>query len=66
MRRASGESIRYLPAHPHEGSVGVPETLEAVAFVTEPQGDGVLQSPDRLDDTHRYVENIAAWLAGRA
>ena len=117
MKRASGEAIRYLPAHPHEGSVGVPETLEAVArvvahgrsvttgarfnlcvaieepgmgravsdasfhhfcdynwdprtgaptFVTEPQGDGVLQSPDGLDDTHRYVENIAAWLAGRA
>jgi hypothetical protein len=117
MRRASGESIRFLPAHPHEGSVGVPQTLEAVArvvargrslttgagfnlcvaieepgmgravsdasfhhfcdynwdprrgaptFVTEPQGDGVLQSPESLDDTHRYVENIAAWLAGRA
>jgi len=117
MRRASGESLRFLPAHPHEGSVGVPQTLEAVArvvargrslttgarfnlcvaieepgmgravsdasfhhfcdynwdprrgaptFVTEPQGDGVLQSPESLDDTHRYVENIAAWLAGRA
>jgi len=117
MRRASGESLRFLPAHPHEGSVGVPQTLEAVArvvargrslttgarfnlcvaieepgmgravsdasfhhfcdynwdprrgaptFVTEPQGDGVLQSPECLDDTHRYVENIAAWLAGRA
>lgn len=116
MRRASGESIRSLPAHPHEGSVGVPPTLEAVArvvahgrsvttgarfnlcvaieepgmgravsdasfhhfcdynwdprrgaptFVTEPQGNAVLQSPDSLDDTHRYVENIAAWLAGR-
>jgi len=116
MARASGEAIRLLPAHPHEGSVGVPKTLEAVArvvahgrstttgarfnlcvaleepgmgravsdasfhhfcdynwdprtgaptFVTEPQGEGVLQSPDSLDDTHRYVENIAAWLAGR-
>ena len=117
MRRASGESIRFLPAHPHEGSVGVPKALEAVArvvahgrsvttgarfnlcvaveepgmgravsdasfhhfcdynwdprngaptFVTEPQGDGVLRSPESLLDTHRYVENIAAWLAGRA
>jgi hypothetical protein len=116
MQRASGESIRFLPSHPHEGSVGVPRTLEAVArvvaqrrslttgavfnlcvaveepglgravsdasfhhfcdynwdprkgaptFVTEPQGDGVLESPDSLEDTHRYVENIAAWLAGR-
>jgi len=117
MRRASGESIRFLPAHPHEGSVGVPKTLEGMArvvahgrsmttgarfnlcvaieepgmgravsdasfhhfcdynwdprkgapsFVTEPQGDAVLRSPDSLDDTHRYVENIAAWLAGRS
>ena len=116
MRRASGESLRFLPAHPHEGSVGVPQTLGAVArvvahgrslttgarfnlcvaieepgmgravsdasfhhfcdynwdprrgaptFVTEPQGDGVLRGPESLDDTHRYVENIAAWLAGR-
>jgi hypothetical protein len=117
MRRASGDAIRSLPAHPHEGAVGVPKPLEAVArvvahgrslttgvrfnlcvaveepgmgrgvsdasfhhfcdynwdprkgaptFVTEPQGDGVLKSPDSLNDTHRYVENIAAWLAGRA
>ena len=117
MRRASGDTIQSLPAHPHEGAVGVPKPLEAVArvvahgrsqttgvrfnlcvaveepgmgrsvsdasfhhfcdynwdprkgaptFVTEPQGDGVLKSPDSLDDTHRYVENIAAWLAGRA
>src|SRR5215469_11728109 len=116
MRRASGDSLRFLPAHPHEGSVGVPKMLEAVArvvahgrsmttsawfnlcvaieepgmgravsdasfhhfcdynwdprkgaptFVTEPRGDGVLESPDSLNDTHQYVENIAAWLAGR-
>ena len=117
MRRASGGTIQFLPAHPHEGSVGVPKVLETVArvvaqgrsittgarfnlcvaieepgmgravsdasfhhfcdynwdprkgaptFVTEPPGDGVLESPDSLDDTHQYVENIAAWLAGRA
>jgi hypothetical protein len=117
MRRASGGTIQFLPAHPHEGSVGVPKVLETVArvvaqgrsittgarfnlcvaieepgmgravsdasfhhfcdynwdprkgaptFVTEPPGDGVLESPDSLDDTDQYVENIAAWLAGRA
>jgi hypothetical protein len=32
----------------------------APTFVTEPPGDGVLDSPNSLDDTHRYVENIAA------
>ena len=34
------------------------------SFVDEPAGAGVLASPDALDDTHCYVENIAAWLAG--
>ena len=116
MRTASGAALRRLPAHPHEGSVGVPTALRHIArvvaqgrslttgvafnlcvaveepgmgravsdssfhhfcdynwnprigcpsFVTEPAGEGVLSSPDALDDGHRYVENIAAWLAGR-
>ena len=116
MRGASGTAIRRLPAHPHEGSVGVPTALRHVArvvaqggslttgatfnlcvaveepgmgravsdssfhhfcdynwnprmecpsFVNEPAGEDVLSSPDALDDGHRYVENIAAWLAGR-
>jgi hypothetical protein len=116
MRAASGIPIRRLPAHPHEGSVGVPTTLRHIArvvaqgrslttgarfnlcvaveepglgravsdssfhhfcdynwnprmgcpsFVNEPVGEDVLSSPDALDDGHRYVENIAAWLAGR-
>jgi hypothetical protein len=37
----------------------------APTFVTEPPGDSVLESPNSLDDTHRYVENIAAWLSAR-
>ena len=116
MRRASGEAIRYLPSHPHEGAVGVPASLKdhsaviatgtskvsgvrfniAVAmdgpgrgraladssfhhlcdfnwdprlgrpsFVTEIPADTVIRDPGVLADTHRYVENIAAWLARR-
>lgn len=116
MRSKSGAAIRLLPAHPHEGSVGVPARLRDTArvvargrslttgsifnlcvaveepgagravsdssfhhfcdynwnprmgcpsFVNEPPGDMVLSRPDALDDVHRYVENIAAWLAGR-
>jgi len=116
MRTPSGIPIRRLPAHPHEGAVGVPTALRHIArvvaqgrslttgatfnlcvaveesgmgravsdssfhhfcdynwdprmgcpsFVNEPPGEGVLSSPDALDDGHRYVENIAAWLAGR-
>jgi hypothetical protein len=33
MRRTSGAAIRHLPAHPHEGAVGVPRTLEGMARV---------------------------------
>ena len=116
MRTAAGQPIRRLPAHPHEGSVGVPEGLRDIArvvaqgrsrttgatfnlcvaveeagkgravsdssfhhfcdynwnpgmgcpsFVDEPPGNEVLSSPGALDDAHRYVENIAAWLARR-
>jgi hypothetical protein len=117
MRTASGTAIRRLPAHPHEGSVGVPTALRDIArvvarghslttgkafnlcvaveepgmgravsdssfhhfcdynwdprmgcpsFVNEPPGADVLSGPDALDDVHRYVENIATWLAGRS
>jgi hypothetical protein len=116
MKSGPGAAIRLLPAHPHEGSVGVParrrDTARVVAqgrslttgstfnlcvaveepgagravsdssfhhfcdynwnprmgcpsFVSEPAGDAVLSSPGSLDDVHRYVENIAAWLARR-
>jgi hypothetical protein len=33
MRRSCGEPIRFLPAHPHEGAVGVPPSLAAHARV---------------------------------
>ena len=33
LRRASGEPIRRLPAHPHEGAVGTPERLKDRARV---------------------------------
>jgi len=114
MKRASGESLQFIPAHPHEGAVGVPSAIQNIArvvahgrssttgatfalcvaveepgmgrivsdssfhhfcdynwdprigapsFVSEPPGKGVLALRSALDDTHRYVENIAAWLA---
>src|SRR5262249_10204531 len=115
MKTPSGAPIQRLPAHPHEGSVGVPVALRPVArvvargrsrstgatfnlcvaveeagqgravsdssfhhfcdynwnpgmgspsFVDEPPGAEVL-APRALEDVHRYVENIAAWLARR-
>jgi hypothetical protein len=38
----------------------------APSFVDEPPGDGMRRLPQALVDTHRYVRNIALWLAGRA
>jgi len=35
------------------------------SFVTETPADTVIRDPGVLADTHRYVENIAAWLARR-
>ena len=117
MKRPGGGIIQRLPAHPHEGAVGVPDSLGGSArvvaqgrssttgtafnlcvaveeagqgravsdssfhhfcdynwdprlgcpsFVNETPGFEVLSSPRALDDVHRYVENIAAWLSGQS
>ncbi|MBS0420083.1 MAG: hypothetical protein JSR66_20395 [Proteobacteria bacterium] len=33
-------------------------------FVTEPAGDAMLREPEALASVHRYVLNVAIWLAG--
>jgi hypothetical protein len=108
-------ALHYLPAHPHEGSVGAPAHQEArviatgtskttgrqfgiavafepiagrgaalaastfhhfadynwdprvgaPTFVDEPAGSSMLQIRQAIEHTHRYVENIAHWLAPR-
>jgi hypothetical protein len=108
-------ALRYLPAHPHEGSVSPPPHEEArviatgtskttgrqfnigvafepiggrgaalaastfhhfanynwdprvgaPSFVDEPAGSSILQNPEAIEHTHRYVGNIARWLAPR-
>ncbi len=35
------------------------------SFVTESPGDGLVRNPQAMEDTHRYVRNVALWLAGR-
>lgn len=35
------------------------------AFVSEPPGDGLRTTPWAMKSIHRYVENLALWLAGR-
>ena len=36
----------------------------APSFVSEPPGDAIMHTPQALADTHRYVVNVARWLAG--
>jgi hypothetical protein len=36
------------------------------SFVDEPPGDAILRLPQALEDTHRYVRNVAYWLANRS
>lgn len=36
----------------------------APTFVREPVGDAILRDPAALESTHRYVRNVALWLAG--
>jgi hypothetical protein len=112
--RSPTGAIRYLPSHPHEGGIGVPDGADArvilrgrsmvtgldfniavafepgehggpaiaqstfhhfadynwdpasgaPSFVAEPPGDGLRRMPEAMADTHQYVRNIAAWLAG--
>lgn len=38
----------------------------APSFVDEPPGDAMVREPQALEDTHRYVRNLAVWLAGPA
>jgi hypothetical protein len=35
------------------------------SFVDELPGDGILRTPEAMADTHRYVTNLARWLARR-
>jgi hypothetical protein len=37
----------------------------APSFVDEPPGEGMLRRAEALADTHRYVRNVALWLANR-
>jgi hypothetical protein len=35
------------------------------SFVTEKPGDGLARDPRAMASVHRYVRNVALWLAGR-
>ncbi len=58
-RGVSDSSFHHLADYNWDPRLGCP------SFVTEAAGDQVIREPDALNDVHAYVENIAAWLAGR-
>lgn len=57
-RAISDASFHHLADYNWDPRLGCP------SFVTEPEGDGVLRTPNALAGVHAYVTNAAAWLAG--
>jgi hypothetical protein len=58
-RAVADSSFHHLCDYNWDPRLGRP------SFVTEAPADTVVRDPGVLADTHRYVENIAAWLARR-
>jgi hypothetical protein len=58
-RAVSDSSFHHFSDYNWDPRSGAP------SFVNEPAGDRMLRESLALRDTHRYVENIAAWLSGR-
>ena len=59
--RAIAEStFHHFADYNWDTSAGCP------SFVSEAPGEGLLQFPEALRSTKRYVQNVAFWLAGKA
>jgi hypothetical protein len=57
-RAIAASTFHHFADYNWDPRVGAP------SFVDEPPGDGMLRERDALAATHRYVRNIAIWLAG--
>jgi hypothetical protein len=63
---AGGPAIAQSTFH-HFADYNWDTSAGAPSFVDEPPGDGMSRAPQAIADTHRYVYNVALWLAqGRA
>ena len=62
---AGGPAIAQSTFH-HFADYNWDTNAGAPSFVDEPPGDGMMREPQALADTHRYVRNVALWLAGAA
>jgi hypothetical protein len=59
-----GPAIAQSTFH-HFADYNLDTRAGAPSFVDEPPGDGMQNTPQALADTHRYIRNVALWLAGR-
>jgi hypothetical protein len=61
---AGGPAIAQSTFH-HFADYNWDSKAGAPSFVDEPPGDGMTRVPQAMADTHRYVRNVALWLARR-
>ena len=61
---AGGPAIAQSTFH-HFADYNWNSKAGAPSFVDEPPGDGMTRVPQAMADTHRYVRNVALWLARR-
>ena len=60
----SGRAIAQSTFH-HFADYNWDTSSGCPSFVDEPPGDSLAKTPAAVASTHRYVLNVAAWLAGR-
>jgi hypothetical protein len=58
-----GPAVAHSTFH-HFADYNWDPRLGCPSFVDEPPGDAIMQNTRALTDVHRYVINIAVWLAG--
>jgi hypothetical protein len=61
---SGGPAIAQSTFH-HFADYNWNSTAGAPSFVDEPPGNGMVRDPQAIADTHRYVRNVALWLAHR-
>src|SRR5690606_21032000 len=61
--RAGGRAVAQSTFH-HFADYNWDVRAGSPSFVTEPPGTGLIDDPQAMSDTHRYVLNLAKWLGG--
>jgi hypothetical protein len=64
MSESGGPAIAQSTFH-HFADYNWDTTAGSPSFVDEAPGQAIMQHPDALADTHRYMRNVALWLGER-